>query len=227
MAGPSRNLRYLFHPNLRSKWQEKIASCIYITTPLDYIRSISSNSVLYIYSIKASLIFFFVFFSSGNHAKCGWKLLCLCWRDASTGLFFSFFRCFFFFFSSSTNDFLLFDPFTVSVFVQHVRTKAVTSHLFTPLFMFIHLPLIHFAPPPRLLIDFKNSTWLKHNNASYYALLGICYCFSHLIGLFSVTWSFTLFLVYFLFLSDEGPTLETLDFTIHIGSTPTFLYFNL
>ena len=29
-----------------------------------------------------------------------------------------------------------------------------------------------------------------------------------------------------MFLSDEGPTLETLDFTsIHIGSTPTFLYF--
>ena len=26
---------------------------------------------------------------------------------------------------------------------------------------------------------------------------------------------------------DEGPTLETLDFTIHIGSTPTFLYFDL
>ena len=36
------------------------------------------------------------------------------------------------------------------------RTKALTSHLFTSLFMFIHLPLIHFAPPPRLLIDFKN-----------------------------------------------------------------------
>ena len=27
--------------------------------------------------------------------------------------------------------------------------------------------------------------------------------------------------------SDEGPTLETLDFTIHIGSTPIFSYFNL
>ena len=27
--------------------------------------------------------------------------------------------------------------------------------------------------------------------------------------------------------SDEGPTLETLDYTIRIGSTPTFLYFNL
>ena len=29
------------------------------------------------------------------------------------------------------------------------------------------------------------------------------------------------------FLSDEGHTLETLDFTLHIGSTPTFLYFDL
>ena len=26
---------------------------------------------------------------------------------------------------------------------------------------------------------------------------------------------------------DEGPTLETLDYTIHIGSTRTFLYFDL
>ena len=32
---------------------------------------------------------------------------------------------------------------------------------------------------------------------------------------------------YFLFLSDEGPMLETLDYTIRIGSTPTFLYFGL
>ena len=29
------------------------------------------------------------------------------------------------------------------------------------------------------------------------------------------------------FLSDEGPTLETLNFTIHIGSTPNILYFDL
>ena len=33
------------------------------------------------------------------------------------------------------------------------------------------------------------------------------------------------FKIYFLFLSDEEPTLETLDYTIRIGSTPTFLYF--
>ena len=30
-----------------------------------------------------------------------------------------------------------------------------------------------------------------------------------------------------LFLSDEEPMLETLDYTIRIGSTPTFLYFDL
>ena len=28
-----------------------------------------------------------------------------------------------------------------------------------------------------------------------------------------------------IFLSDEGPTLETLDFTIRIDSAPTFFYF--
>ena len=31
----------------------------------------------------------------------------------------------------------------------------------------------------------------------------------------------------YLFLSDEGPMLETLDYTIRIGSTATFLYFDL
>ena len=30
-----------------------------------------------------------------------------------------------------------------------------------------------------------------------------------------------------MFLSNEGPTLEMLDFTFHIGGTPTFLYFDL
>ena len=32
---------------------------------------------------------------------------------------------------------------------------------------------------------------------------------------------------YIKLLFDEGPTLETLDLTIRIGSTPTFLYFDL
>ena len=77
-------------------------------------------------------------------------------------------------------DSLLFDPFIVSRFFQHGQTKAVTSHLFTSLFMFIHLPLIHFTPPPRLLIDFQNSKWL-----TYFCILYIImhlYCFSFLQG---------------------------------------------
>ena len=40
----------------------------------------------------------------------------------------------------------------------------------------------------------------------------------------SLLFKFTRFFIYFLFLSDEGPMLETLDHTIRIGSTPTFLY---
>ena len=37
----------------------------------------------------------------------------------------------------------------------------------------------------------------------------------------------TRFFIYFLLLSDEGQMLEILDHTIRIGSTPTFLYFDL
>ena len=37
---------------------------------------------------------------------------------------------------------------------------------------------------------------------------------------------FKLFFVCCLVLSDEGPMLETLDYTIRIGSTPIFLYFD-
>ena len=48
----------------------------------------------------------------------------------------------------------------------------------------------------------------------YYVLLCISYCFSRL---FSVTD----------YLSYIKSTLETLDYTIRIGSTPTFLYFDL
>ena len=29
-----------------------------------------------------------------------------------------------------------------------------------------------------------------------------------------------------MFLSDERPTLETIDFAFYIGTTPTFLYFD-
>ena len=75
----------------------------------------------------------------------------------------------------------------------------------------------------RLLIDFKNSKWLI-----YFCILSM-----HLYGLLSETWlsllyKLTRFFIYFLFLSDEGPMLETLDYTIRIGSSNTcFLYFDL
>ena len=42
-----------------------------------------------------------------------------------------------------------------------------------------------------------------------------------------ISYKLTRFFIYFLFLSDEGPMLETLDRTIRIGSTPTFLYLYL
>ena len=44
-----------------------------------------------------------------------------------------------------------------------------------------------------------------------------------------ISHKFTRFLNLFFvsILSDEGPTLETLDYTIRIGSTPTFFYFDL
>ena len=71
-------------------------------------------------------------------------------------------------------------------------------------------------------IDFKNSK-------------SICYIgFSHLIGFFSVimivslTYKVHLFCFFILFLSDDlYYMLETLDFAFHIGSTSTFLYFDL
>ena len=43
----------------------------------------------------------------------------------------------------------------------------------------------------------------------------------------SLLYKFTRCSTYFLFLSDEGPMFQMLDYTIRIGSTPTFLYFDL
>ena len=49
--------------------------------------------------------------------------------------------------------------------------------------------------------------------------------FCHMIS--SLAYIHLFIYLFFLFLSDEGPTLETIDYTIRIGSTPTFLYFDL
>ena len=78
---------------------------------------------------------------------------------------------------------------------------------------------------------FRNSKWL-----TYFCIL-LC-IIMYLLLFLSTDWlifcnmifllyKFTRTFIYFLFFSDEGPTLETLDFTIRIGSTPTFLYFEL
>ena len=66
------------------------------------------------------------------------------------------------------------------------------------------------------IIENRSRITLKLSNnlpifASYYALLCICNCFSHLTSLFSVMWLSLLYKftvsIYFLFLSDEGPRL--------------------
>ena len=89
------------------------------------------------------------------------------------------------------------------------------------MFMFIHLPLIHFAPPPRLLIDLPIL-------ASYYAFVIVSLTWlAYFLSRDYLSYKFTRFSIYFLFPSDEGPMLETLDYTFRIGSTPTFLYFDL
>ena len=67
-------------------------------------------------------------------------------------------------------------------------------------YLFLH-PIMH-------LLLFLSPDWLT---------------FCHVI----ISYKFTRFFIYFLFFSDEGPMLETLDHTIRIGSTPTFLYFDL
>ena len=67
-------------------------------------------------------------------------------------------------------------------------------------YLFLH-PIMH-------LLLFLSPDWLT---------------FCHVI----ISLIYYLFFIYFLFLSDEGPMLETLDHIIRIGSTPTFLYFDL
>ena len=122
-----------------------------------------------------------------------------------------------------TNDFLLFDPFKgeqkrwLLTFSLHCLCSS-TSHLFTSRLRLVYWSTLKIANDLRIF-------------ASYHALLCIWYCFSHLIGLLSVTWlsllyKFTRVFIYFLILSGEGPMLETLDYTIRFGSTPTFLYFD-
>ena len=64
--------------------------------------------------------------------------------------------------------------------------------------------------------------------ASYYAFVIVSLSWlAYFLSRDYLPYKFTRFFIYFLFLSDEGLMLETLDHTIRIGSTPTFLYFDL
>ena len=86
--------------------------------------------------------------------------------------------------------------------------------------------IVYVHPPPTYSL--RTSASLADSKLFLHLIMHF-YCFSHLIGLFYVTWlsllyKFTQFFIYFLFLCDEGPTL---DYTIRIGSTPTFLYFKI
>ena len=107
--------------------------------------------------------------------------------------------------------------YSTSPFSLHCLCSS-TSHLFTSRLRLLYWPTLKIANDLPIF-------------ASYYALLYICYCFSHLIGLFSVTWlSLYINSLGFLFMfcfSLTKPTLETLDFTIRIVSAPTFSYFDL
>ena len=113
---------------------------------------------------------------------------------------------------------LLGDGIFFAVFVQHVLTKAATSHLFTPLLKFVHL-----HPVYRSTLKITNTSLFLHLIMHLLLFLSPDWLiFCHMI----ISYKFTRFFIYFLFLSDEGPTLETLDYTIRIGSTPTFLFFD-
>ena len=121
---------------------------------------------------------------------------------------------------------------TASDLLQVISTtEAVTSHLFIPLFIFIHLPLIHFVPPPRLLIDFKNSKWL-----TYFCIL--LYIIMHLLLFLSPDWltfchmiisPFTIHLFFYLFSVSLWRRANARNFRLYYPYwqyTPTFLYFD-
>ena len=90
-----------------------------------------------------------------------------------------------------------------------------TSHLFTS-----RLRLVYWST---LKIANDLPTFVSYYALVIVSLTWLAYFLSH----DYLSYKFTRFFIYFLFLSDEGPMLETLDYNIRIGSTPTFLYFDL
>ena len=126
------------------------------------------------------------------------------------------------------NNFLLFDhPFIVSVFVYQGRTKALTSHLslhclcsFTSYLFILRLRHVYWST-----LKIANGLPIF---ASYYAFVIVSLTWlAYFVSRDYLSYKFTRFFIYFLFLPNEGPILETLDHTIRIGSTPTFLYFDI
>ena len=63
--------------------------------------------------------------------------------------------------------------------------------------------------------------------ASYYAFVIVSLTLlAYFLSRDYLSYKFTRFSNYFLFLSNEGSMLETLDHTIRIGNTPNFVYFD-
>ena len=131
------------------------------------------------------------------------------------------------------HDFRSFNLHIVTVSVHHMLTNGITSQLYSPLFIFIHLPLIHFAPA--LFIDsFKKIAttyiFVHHIIMHHYAyvilsLTRLAYILSYDYLSYTNSLGLLLLFYYFLFFSDQGSKSETLDFTNRIGSTRTFFFF--
>ena len=76
--------------------------------------------------------------------------------------------------------------------------------------------------------------WLTVSTRNHLKVCGSKYCISYkskhkkvgVLPIWIVKCNISSVLALHLFLSDEGPMLQTLDFTIRIDSTPTFLYFD-
>ena len=93
--------------------------------------------------------------------------------------------------------------------------------------MFIHLHLFI----SRLRLVYWSTLKIANDLpilASYYAFVIVSLTWlAYFLSRDYLSYKFTRFFIYFLSLSDEGPMLETLDYTIRIGNIPTFLYFDL
>ena len=82
----------------------------------------------------------------------------------------------------------------------------------------------------RKIITHVVSLWRRANARNVRLYNPYCHYTDHFIFLFTFRFVSEHCLrstLDFMFLTDDGPTLKTLDFTFYIGSTSTFLYFDL